>query len=377
MKIYDCIIVGAGIAGLIAGRKLKDLDILVIDKKSKVGSPLKCGEGACKETWDKYCGKDSVFIRNKIEKNKFKIIDGDKITEKIVNIPFYQIDRPAWEKWLSKEIKDKVKCNVGCNSLERIDNVWYVDTNIGKIASRTVILAHGCNFNIQKKLGLCKNLPSIATLYFGLFSNYNQPKDEFVFSYSNKHKSTVGFWAFPKNDDIVNAGVAAIQSDVNLKDEFNYFTEKLKLDLKPIEIQGGIFPLDGPINNIIDDGLIICGDAAGFNYAFSGEGIKYAIISGSKAGEVLRDAIRMNTYSKIDLKKYEQFCKDSFYNELKAGVMLKNISEWIYQRHPNKITKMFMKGDNKTLSNLRKGIIPLKLKILNSYIKLRGHDGKK
>ncbi len=43
MREYQTIIIGAGPAGLIAGRNLKDF--LILDKKSQIGEPVQCGEG--------------------------------------------------------------------------------------------------------------------------------------------------------------------------------------------------------------------------------------------------------------------------------------------------------------------------------------------
>ena len=42
-KIYETIIVGAGPAGLIAGKYLADS--LILDKKREIGTPVQCGEG--------------------------------------------------------------------------------------------------------------------------------------------------------------------------------------------------------------------------------------------------------------------------------------------------------------------------------------------
>lgn len=376
--IYDCVVIGAGIAGLMAARQLEKqgLDYICIDKKKKIGHPLRCGEAVCKKTFDRFFGsKKYIFIKSLITKNKFKILLNNKVAERTLNIPYYQLDRPKFEQWLAKDIKKKIILNCACEDLKKQENIWILKTKNRRIKAKTIILALGCDFKIQRATGLIDRIPSLAVLYFGLFNNAKINKDELLFLYSNKFLA--GLWAFPKRDGLINAGIGTFQkTNINLKSTFYDITKKLKEleNMKLSYVTGGIEPADGPIKRTFADGLLVAGDAAGFVYAFSGEGIKYAMISGYFSGNIISDAIKKDDFSSRFLSAYERAWKKEFGVELKAGLILKDIALWVYKRHPNLVEKLFMFPSDKDLYKVKNGILPLKVRLIHLYIKARKHN---
>lgn len=376
-KIYDCIVIGAGIAGLMAARELekRGVDYICIDKKRKIGYPLKCGEGVCQKTFDRFFPGDYPFVKNKIIKNRFLVFTKNRVAQRVLKIPFYQVDRPRFEQWLAKDVGRKIKLDSGCEDVERTKEGWRVKTKKGSYKTKTVILAHGCNFFIQKKLGMVEKNPALGVHYVGIFKNARIREDEFLYAYNQK--KLMGFWAFPKGRGVVNAGVGYIRLDndkkINLKTVFNDFTKKIRglEDIKAVEIRGGVEPLSGPIEKTYTEGLLAAGDAAGFTYAFSGEGIKYALVSGWLSGRTISKAIKINDTSDRSLSRYEKVWKKEFGGELKCGIVLKDIALWVYHRHPNLVERLFMKPSEKDLDMVKKGILPLKTRVLYGYIKTR------
>jgi electron-transferring-flavoprotein dehydrogenase len=72
--------------------------------------------------------------------------------------------------------------------------------------------------------------------------------------------------------------------------------------------EGGYFSLPG----LVADGAIIIGDAAGFTSAKKLKGLHYAIESGMQAAAAIFDAIENGSFSKEDLKGYEERLAESF-----------------------------------------------------------------
>ena len=71
MDIYDVIIVGAGPAGLMAAREFtkSNLKYLIVDSKSRIGYPLRCGEVTREDTFlELFEHTDYPFITNKISR---------------------------------------------------------------------------------------------------------------------------------------------------------------------------------------------------------------------------------------------------------------------------------------------------------------------
>ncbi|MGZ4913299.1 MAG: NAD(P)-binding protein, partial [Halobacteriota archaeon] len=66
---YDVIVVGAGPAGSIAARTAaEECDVLLIEKRQEIGSPVRCAEGVPREIFLEFLGSapDSRWISSEI-----------------------------------------------------------------------------------------------------------------------------------------------------------------------------------------------------------------------------------------------------------------------------------------------------------------------
>src|SRR3989344_5337204 len=205
MQKYGVIIIGAGPAGLMAGRVLskEDINFLIIDSKKEIGKPLRCGEAIRKDGFLKlFKNMNYDFIENTIKEHIFHY---DNL-KKNVNINCIKIDRPKFEKWLAEPIKDKVKLKVECIDFEIFDNYVKVITNKGNYITDLIILCCGPNFKFQKKFGLIKKKVKVIPCYGGIY-NGKFNKDKFDYYYNDRY---VGyFWIFPNNMGKANIGFGA------------------------------------------------------------------------------------------------------------------------------------------------------------------------
>ena len=67
MRVYDVIVIGSGIGGLMASRVLskRNVDFLCIEGKKEVGLPLRCGEGVREEEFVSFFKRtDYPFVKN-------------------------------------------------------------------------------------------------------------------------------------------------------------------------------------------------------------------------------------------------------------------------------------------------------------------------
>jgi len=110
--MLDVVIVGAGPAGLMAARSLpKNFSFLVIDKKKEIGLPIKCGEGIReKEFIQLFKTNDFPFVRNTVHEHEIRY----KHLRRAFKADYLQLDRPKFEQWLAKPIKDKIRLNIKC-----------------------------------------------------------------------------------------------------------------------------------------------------------------------------------------------------------------------------------------------------------------------
>ncbi|HET6908433.1 MAG TPA: NAD(P)/FAD-dependent oxidoreductase [Mycobacteriales bacterium] len=118
-------------------------------------------------------------------------------------------------------------------------------------------------------------------------------------------------WAFPVGESRVRLGVGVVRPEsdaeprVLLEHLMKAFTTLLApgTPASPIEMHSGLMPVLPPsATTLIGDGLISVGDAAGQGSTLLGEGIRYAIVAGRIAGDVI--ARSDGTYTRRNLDAY-------------------------------------------------------------------------
>lgn len=360
--MYDIAIVGAGPAGLMAARKLpKTLSFIVIDKKSKIGFPLKCGEGIReKEFLRLFSHKNYPFVRNTVHEHEVIY----KKTRRSFKADYLQLDRPKFEQWLSYPIKNKIKLNTGCINITINRDFAEILTNKGTIKSKLVILACGSNFNIQRKYNLVKKDPKLFICYGGIYKNHALDPKKFYAYFDDNYMGYL--WVFPKDKYTANIGFGTTSKGVNVKNTFNKLLKNICPKAKKISDYGGIVPCSGPIEKTYNNRLIVCGDSAGFVYAGTGEGIYFALESGRIAADIAKKAVNENKFSSEFLSIYEKSWKKSFGNIMKAGIVFYDL-QYLAFRH-KKTKELFAKPTNKELKMMLNGKIPLRANILwHSY----------
>jgi|CXWL01.1.fsa_nt_gi geranylgeranyl reductase family protein len=151
-------------------------------------------------------------------------------------------------------------------------------------------------------------------------------------------------WIFPKRDRW-NIGVGALASQAtNVKSQTRNFLANLT-DLRidngaSLESgRGWTIPTGGYRRIVGLKRIYLVGDAAGFVDPFTGEGIAYAILSGSQAGEITGAASLESAGTSVETsqKRYLAFCRSHIDADLKYGLLFaKLLHFW-----PNGLLRLF------------------------------------
>ena len=80
-------------------------------------------------------------------------------------------------------------------------------------------------------------------------------------------------------------------------------------NLKLNKIKGGALPIY-PLEKTYSNRVVLVGDAGGFVNPITGEGIYYAIHSGSLAAEVIAESLSNNDTSETFLSRYQKSCRN-------------------------------------------------------------------
>ena len=326
MMETDVLVIGAGPAGSAAAKHaaLGGASVILIDKKSEIGTPKRCAEGIYDHglKWLEIEPNPQWAVQRI---NGGAIIAPDKtrltLDETVLPEKGYVIERKVFDKYMAMDAARagaKIMVKTLAKSImkdEDSDGSFYVIDcehmgEIIEIKARIVIAADGPESRVAKAFGInstkkpqqmmsgvqyemvgvdCERM-DLVELHLGAFANGGYA------------------WIFPKGDDIANVGIAI--SSASKRPAIDYLNEFIESypplkNAKAVELNVGGDPIGGLIGQICSDNLLVCGDAAGQVDPITGGGIILGMLGGKTAGQVAARAIRDKDYSAERLKEYE------------------------------------------------------------------------
>ena len=330
--MYDLIIVGGGPSGSAAGRIAgkAGLKTLLIEKE-EFPRYKPCG-GALSDHALHYL--DFEIPEAMIEKEVYggRICFNDRTIECFkdyrlsIIVTRSKLDSFLLEK--AQEAGIEILHGEKVTSVSNEDDHVTVKTNTSSYESRFVILATGSQNSLKnavrrkdrkKEYGVC--IVTEVEEDNATIDKYIRDSVELRFGVAN-----MGYgWIFPHDNyySVGIGGVASLLPDPNsaIRDflEENGFTGKYKL-------KGHVIPCGGYKRKLVNQRILLSGDAAGFVDAFTGEGLAYAIKSGQIAAEVISKTMNSNSDGNIaQLMDYEKRCDLEFGEHLKYSLAFAKI----------------------------------------------------
>lgn len=345
----EVIVAGAGPAGLhaaIAAAKL-GVSVLVFDKKTTIGTPVKCGEllPSKEELLDFLPGcRDfeylfeipSYAISNECAKIRMYSPHG-----KCWEFPFgaHVLDRVRFEQLLAEEAKRLgVQFRLGCSVrfFERDGKLKVGPSQVNSLEADVLIAADGfpsIAFSSKElsvdQYGVPKN---IAINYQYLMDNLSIDSDV-TEMYTGTDLAPGGYaWIIPKNDATANVGVGIrtpFTRSRKGKCHLDYFVHGCPLTAH--KLQSGtvrtmitdVLPIDGAISKTYSNRVLCVGDSAGMVMPTNGGGIPTAIVSGHIAGEVAACHVQKGAR----LSEYEARWRNAFGRELHASRRMRRFAD--------------------------------------------------
>ena len=373
---YDVVVVGGRLAGstssLFASKG--GLDVLMIEKRQEIGTPVQCAEATTEETFNQLEMEPSKkYICTDIEGVEFYAPGGKHFRVKGNNMygfmEGYVLERKIFDKEIAIEsaragtdimIKTTVK-----DIIMKDGNVCgVVAKHLGKtfeIKSDIVIAADGIESNIANMAGLktANKIEDIAScaqyemVGLDLDPNYLQ-------IHHGQHIAPGGYlWIFPKGNGVANVGLGVVNSQETAYYYLNRFIKKL--DATPVELNIGGVPLAGPMDRTFSSGLMVVGDAAGHVDPMNGAGIQNTVTSGRIAGEVAVEAIENGDTSSKYLKKYEDLWGSAIGKSLETSLKYQKIFQNLTDDDFNVLAEFL---ENREIGSISKLSI---LKFLKNY----------
>ena len=360
---YDVVVVGGRVGGSTASlfASQSDVDVLMIEKRQEIGTPVQCAEGVTYGTFDTLEMEPSErYIRARIKGAHIHAPNGRRISYEGGIAEGMVLDRKIFDKQLAVEsakagtdimlkttvkdliIKDHKVCGVVAQHLGKTFEVH----------ADVVIAADGVESNIARMAGI-NNLRTPQQIcscaqYEMVGMDVDQEYLEFYFG----EKIAPGgyLWIFPKGDGVANVGLG-IRSTTETP--INYLNKYIStLEATPVELNIGGVPISGPIDKTYTDGLLVVGDAAGHVDPITGGGIHITISCARTAGEVAAEAVKKEDSSSGFLKKYHETWREELGENLDKSTKYRKMADKLNDEDMNALAEFIETQDLEAISKI-------------------------
>ena len=360
---YDVVVVGGRVGGSTASlfASKSDVDVLMIEKRQEIGTPVQCAEGVTYGTFETLDIKpDEKYIRSRIKGAHIHAPDGRRISYEGGLAEGMVLDRKIFDKELAiKSAKSgtdiMMKTTVKDLIIENHKVCGVVAKHLGKtieIGADVVIAADGIESNIARLAGIetIKTPKDICSCAQYEMVGMDVDPEYLDFYFGEKIAPGGYLWIFPKGDGVANVGLG-IRSSVETP--ISYLNKYVStLDATPVELNIGGVPLTGPIDKTYTDGLLVVGDAAGQVDPITGGGIHTTISCARSAGEVAAQSVKEEDNTSKFLKKYQDRWKDKLGKNLDKSVKYRKIADKLNDDDMNALAEFIETQDIEAISKI-------------------------
>ena len=347
---WDVIVIGGGPAGSTTARYLAEggADVLVVDGRDPIGTPLQCGELVpTNEEMRRLCPKvpnidDLLRTPEHAISRKTSEMHLVPPSGKPLQFQFegYMLNRVAHDEALVDLAKSR-----GAEYL--------VNSRVDSIGGSTVKLRSGRELNAKVIVGAGGHNDPLRRTFWNESSLKIPVKfvlmdgdfgDAVELHFGSMAPGGYA-WMFPKNRG-ANIGVGIqnkFSKNKNLNDLSNDFISRYEGD---ITFSGaGSLPMSGSIKTFVKGNYVLVGDSAGMVLPSNGAGITIAMIGGRIAGQVISEHLKYG----IPLSEYEKRWNKQMGKVMRnskraffLGSFVLRLPDWIINSMFNRFTKFMV-----------------------------------
>ncbi len=345
-QTFDVIVIGAGPGGTAFGRVAakRGLDVLIIDKRKELGSPVRCGEGIGAH-WQ---GKIKLplhggAIAAKIDGARCFAPNGKTLKIATPETKGYVLERKIFDKYMAIEaaragaqilpktiVEDLIKDGAGKPAGVKARTY---DNEVVEFKAPLIVSAEGMEAKIARQAGFTDavaNLYDVDTCFEYEMANVEcEPLIELWFT--NRYAKRGYVWVFPKGKDVANVGVG-IGGDLNMHpkrcmDDFiKAHPERFKR-AEVVEVKAGNIWVGAPLKEMTKDNFMVIGTAAHQVDPIHGGGMALAMEAGEIAADVAVRAVEKKDFSKKFLGEYEASWRATEEGKLLKRLKLRKVLE--------------------------------------------------
>lgn len=340
------LVIGSGPAGSSAAKHaaLGGADVILIDKKSEIGSPKRCAEGVSKAGLaDLEIEPNPRWVTKELDGVRLVSPNGTNVwlTSDEIELPEagYILERKVFDKYMAMDAARagaEIKIKTLAHGMRKEGNSYVVTCEhmgeMFEIKASIIIAADGPESRVARWAGLktaTKPTNIESGIQFEMVGVEMEKQDVIEFYFGSV--SPGGYaWIFPKDDDIANVGLAVITDDTD-KTPYQHLKEFVAncpatQNAQPVEFNIGGDPVGGMPKRIYGDNILVCGDAAGQVNPLTGGGIISGMKGGMHAGKTAANAIADGDFSEKYLKQYNSNVREDIGDEISKYLKVKDFA---------------------------------------------------
>ncbi len=347
---WEVIVIGGGPAGATTARYIAEggKEVLVVDRRDPIGSPLQCGELVPTNDEMRRLCPNVPDVDDLLQTPSHAI--SRQTTEmyivppsgKPLRYPFegYMLDRVAHDEALVELAKEK-----GATFLTdaRVASVEGNDVHLrdGRVLTAKIIVGAGGHNDPLRKAYWDESSLKIPIKFVLMDGEFGDAVELHFGSMAPGGYA----WMFPKGQG-ANIGLG-VQKKFCKEKNLNELTDDFiaRYDGDITFTGAGSLPMSGTIRTFVKGNYVLVGDAAGMVLPSNGAGITIAMVGGRIAGQVivehLNDGTPLSEYEVRWKKQMGKVMKNSK-RAFKLGSALLRMPDWFINMVFNRFTKPFV-----------------------------------
>ncbi|MBD3242895.1 MAG: geranylgeranyl reductase family protein [Chitinivibrionales bacterium] len=312
--MYDIVVVGAGPAGATTARHAAEhgLRVLILERSTHVGSPVRCGEAAGADELRRCVDVEPDWIAATTATARMVSpsgihVDIDDISQGYI-LRRDLVDRRLVE--MAVERGAEYRDGAAVVTVQRDSgNFTCVDHADRRYRGRCLVLADGVESRLARQIGWDTTLPlhDMCSCAFARVRHESVAPTRFEMHYGSTAAPGGYAWVFPRGDNVANVGLGILGARCAAGRPLDYlhrFVEHRfgRVDMTDTHCAG--VPVAPWVNPLARDGAMLVGDAARQVDALTGGGIIHAMDAGRMAADAAAKAFAGGTFAPRALNAY-------------------------------------------------------------------------
>lgn len=376
---YDVIVIGGGPAGSTAAKisALSGLNTLLVEKREKVGRPVRCGEAVPGKHLSPFLRIKPRWISSTVNGAILTGPEGGVLEQKAEQVG-YVLNRERFDADLSEDAQ-----NAGADCLLNTEAVGYdfyndmissvvmkdVENKTYEVKTKLVIGADGMSSSTGRWYGIDTNISKGDTHFCLQYNKINVSgvEDEYMYFFVDRDIMPGGYgWVFPKGDGRANVGISLNPGIIAIgkKKPVDYlrdFNHNYSFEMGPDNtdfVSGIVSALPG-ISEPVKGNLMLAGDAGRLAEPLSGAGIGNAIHSGFRAGKVASIFFENRCKTDILKKEYGDYLKSNLLKRMQIYYRVRKVFQKLSNVEISRVITLIKRNLNETKNNETIDFIPL------------------